>query len=84
MRIVEARSMATNETTTALREARRRAGLTAEALATRAGLSLGWLRVCERAPQFMSPSLAARLAEALGVEPRDLLGAVGGTRRRMF
>jgi len=76
--------------TSPLRQARRRAGLTAEALALRAGVSLGWVRVIERAPGLMSPALAARLAATLGVDPRDVLGAspasrpfIGGTTRRI-
>lgn len=76
---------------TALREARKRAGITAEVLATRAGISLGWLRTCERAPSLMSEELAARLAGALGVDPRvllmDRLGSVrfhGAARRMVF
>lgn len=71
-----------NEMTT-LREARRRAGLTAEVLATRAGVSLGWIRVVERAPQLMSQELAGRLAAALGVNVSTLLGAAPGATRVM-
>ena len=74
--------------TSALRDARRRANLPAELLAERAGVTVGWLRTIERAPGLMSPALAARIAAALGVDPRDLAGeappaaaALASTRR---
>ncbi len=76
--------MTSRNETTALREARKRAGLTAEALATRAGISLGWIRVVERAPGLMSRDLAARLAAALGVPPETLIGPGPGMRSRMI
>jgi transcriptional regulator with XRE-family HTH domain len=72
LEMAEVRTM-TDAKITALRETRRRAGLTAEMLAQRAGVSVGWLFTCERAPGLMSPELAARLAAALGVDPRSLM-----------
>jgi transcriptional regulator with XRE-family HTH domain len=71
---------------TDLREARRRAGLTREALAVRLGVSVGWLGSVERFPGLASPELAARLAVALGMDPTALVRAIGaprGNARRM-
>jgi transcriptional regulator with XRE-family HTH domain len=51
------------------REARH---MTQQELATRARISIAWLRILERRTQPPSPKLVARLARALGVEPDAL------------
>ncbi len=56
-------------TPSALRAARLAAGLSAEQLAVRAGVSVAWLLTCERAPGLASEALLARLAMALGLAP---------------
>ncbi len=68
-------------TPSAIRAARLAAGLSAEQLATRAGVSLAWLLTVERAPALASQALLMRLATALGVAS-SAFGVAGkdGTR----
>jgi transcriptional regulator with XRE-family HTH domain len=65
--------MKTSTSESAIRTARRRAGLSGELLAQRVGISVAWLRTIERAPGLAAPETLARLAAALGV-PASALG----------
>jgi transcriptional regulator with XRE-family HTH domain len=63
-----------------LRQARRRAGKTQARAAAEIGISPGWYALVEREPTFLTPRLAARVAQALGCAASDLLPAKGGER----
>jgi transcriptional regulator with XRE-family HTH domain len=56
-----------------MRERRLRAGLTQADLAARAGVSLGWVAEVERQPAFLTPSVAEKIAAALGCAAKDIL-----------
>lgn len=60
------------ESVSPLRAARRRAGLSMEQLAVRAGISRATLYWAEKAPHRMSDRTAAAVAAVLGVEEREL------------
>jgi transcriptional regulator with XRE-family HTH domain len=64
-------------TTSPIRAARQRAGLSGELLAQRAGISVAWLRTIERAPGLASPDVLRRLAAALELEPLAFVRARG-------
>lgn len=65
----------TKKRPTPLRAARERAGLTQAALAARAGLTLGTVSLVDRSG-YVTPSTAAKLAAALGIDPRELTGSL--------
>ena len=62
-----------------LRRVRHDKGLTQEDLAERAGLSTRYVGAVERAAVSASITVLGRIAEALDVEPGDLLKRPGGT-----
>ncbi len=62
-----------------LRRVRHDKGLTQEDLAERAGLSTRYVGAVERAAVSASVTVLGRIAEALDVEPGDLLKRPGGT-----
>jgi transcriptional regulator with XRE-family HTH domain len=64
----------TETDTTPTLQARRAAALTQLTLASRAGVSLGTVRMAEKFG-FLTPATAVRLAAALGVAPEQLLGS---------
>lgn len=57
---------------TPLRLARLAKGLSQAELAAQAGLSLGWVSLVERTPQFITASTATRLAAVLGIPAEKL------------
>jgi transcriptional regulator with XRE-family HTH domain len=61
--------------TTHLRELRDRASLSQEELAERAGVSRATIADLERGARKPHPKTRRKLAEALGVEPYELLGS---------
>ncbi len=63
----------------ALREARKGAGLTQDALAQRLGLSRTSVTNIERGAQPVALHTLVEIARALGVKPEDLVPAVGDT-----
>jgi transcriptional regulator with XRE-family HTH domain len=63
---------ATPETISPLRAARRRAGLSMEQLAVRAGISRATLYWAEKAPHRMSDRTARAVATVLGIAAEDL------------
>lgn len=63
---------ATSEPVSLLRAARRRAGLSMEQLAVRAGISRATLYWAEKAPQRMSDRTVRAVASVLGVTPAEL------------
>jgi DNA-binding XRE family transcriptional regulator len=65
--------MRINQKESALRSVRRRAGLTIEQLAVRAGLARQTVFLAEKAPQLMSVRTARACADVLGVKMQDLL-----------
>lgn len=64
-----------------LRAARKDAGLSQEALGERAGLHPTYVGSVERGERNISIDSMERLAEALGMEVRDLLGPPKGRDR---
>lgn len=58
-----------------IRRLRRARGLSQEALAAEAGMSMRYLAGLERGEENPSLAFLVRLAEALGVEPAKLLSA---------
>ncbi len=56
-----------------VRTARERMGLTQMQLATRIGRALSTVNFAERAPEAATPGVLKAIAEALGVQPEDLL-----------
>ncbi len=63
--------MAPKSTTTPLRVARERAGLTQMALAVRANCSIQTISLAERSG-YLTPAAAQKLAPVLRVEPAEL------------
>jgi transcriptional regulator with XRE-family HTH domain len=66
--------MSVDELGTLLRDARRRRGLSQQALADRAGLSRNFVAQIERAESVPTVSTLARLADALATTVAELLG----------
>ncbi len=58
---------------TRLRKARLAKKFSQADLAVVSGVSVSWVSMLERKPELMSPSVAERLARALGVPAADLL-----------
>ena len=77
MSAIQKKTRRTTPPVTALRQLRMRAGISREVLAARTGLSLTWLGLVERRPEFLSPNVAKRLARTLHCRSEDLLQGEG-------
>ena len=58
---------------TAMRKRRLAVNLSQAEVAARSGLSLAWISEVERQPTFLTPSVAEKIAAALGCTEKDIL-----------
>lgn len=65
-----------------LRAARERAGMSLQAVASQVGSDAGYVSRIERGGINVTFGTAARLAQAVGADVRDLLGLCHGSRPR--